>query len=149
MRAVSIPKAVVDALNEFFDKNPRAVSHLVCVGFRTDASEAALAALETQDRVRREQSHVDAMAGVDPDDGVGMAIAMNRTNLGIPRGGTHRELGMPDGEHVSVLDLINTILEAVAPGKRIVTIHGLDGMDGFTLARERRTASQDEAEDRS
>lgn len=139
MRQTSIPKAVVDALNELFDKNPKAVSQLACVGFRTDASAAALEAARVADavadRISREQAYIDDVA--EAGDTVGEVRA-------IPRGVAYRELGIPDGERVSVLDVINTILEAVAPGKRVVTIHGPDGMDGFTLARERRIAPQNE-----
>lgn len=108
MRQVSIPKAVVEALNEVFDAHPEAVSKLMDVR-----------ALKSQDRTDREQAIVDEAAGtLDPAKTIGL------------------------------LEVVNALLDKLAPGKRINTIHGPDGFDGFVLGRDRKTqASQPAAEE--
>lgn len=54
----------------------------------------------------------------------------------------------PDGQEVGasqpaigMIDVINAVLDSVAPGKRIATIHGPDGFDGFVLGRDRKVAA--------
>ena len=66
-------------------------------------------------RIAREQAIVDEAAGV-----------------GHVGGTPSRTLGL--------LDIINAALDSVAPGKRIATIHGPDGFDGFVLGRDKKPA---------
>lgn len=42
---------------------------------------------------------------------------------------------------IRMLDVINAALDSVAPGKRVATIHGPDGFDGFVLGRDRKVAA--------
>ena len=42
---------------------------------------------------------------------------------------------------IGLLDVINAVLDSVAPGKRIVTTHGPEGFDGFVLGRDRKVAA--------
>lgn len=42
---------------------------------------------------------------------------------------------------LTLLVVINAVLDSVAPGKRIATIHGPDGFDGFVLGRDRKVAA--------
>lgn len=42
---------------------------------------------------------------------------------------------------IRMLDVINAALDSVAPGKRVATIYGADGFEGFVLARDRKVAA--------
>lgn len=68
--------------------------------------------------VAREQATVDAATGAFPVVLTGAATAT-----------------------IGLLDVINAALEAVAPGKRVATIHGPEGFDGFVLRRCRKVAA--------
>jgi hypothetical protein len=92
-----------------------------------DAHPAAVAELMTarastadpvEARIAREQAVVDAAAGAFPL---------------VPIGAGEPSIG--------ILDVINAVLDSVAPGKRINTIHGPDGLDGFVLGRDRKVAA--------
>lgn len=48
---------------------------------------------------------------------------------------------VPQADTLGVLDLLNAVLDSVAPGKRIATIHGPAGLDGFVLGRDRKVAA--------
>lgn len=93
MRQVSIPKNVVDALNELFDAHPTAVTELMSA--RADIPQ-------THPLQEGETRQVDT---------------------------------------VGVLDIVNAVLDKLSPGKRINTIHGPDGFDGFVLGRDRKPQS--------
>jgi hypothetical protein len=97
MRQVSIPKAVVEALNEIFDTHPEAVSELM-----------DLRALKSKDRTDREQAIIDDAAGT-----------LDQTKT------------------IGLLDVVNAVLDKLAPGKTVNTIHGPNGFDGFVLGRDR------------
>ena len=86
MRQTSIPKAIVDALNEQFDANPTGVSALL--GAHTQPIESG----ELGERTRP----------------------------------------------ANALDILNAVLDSVAPGKRLVTMIGPGGLEGFALARDRK-----------
>lgn len=45
---------------------------------------------------------------------------------------------VPPTDTLGLLDVINAVLESVAPGKRVATIHGPDGFDGFVIGRDRK-----------
>ncbi len=101
MRQVSIPKNVVEALNEVFDANPEGVAELVTTKVTTER-------LVVADDSGSAESHTV----VRPE------------------------------KHVTVLDLLNAVVERIAPGNRIAIIQGENGPDGFTLGRTRKPAAQ-------
>ncbi len=106
MRQGSIPNAVVEALNEVFDKNPEAVAALVACRAGKQLPPTST------DPVSPPASGVDVLQ--------------------------YQELGRSSGPTVGALDLVNAILEKLSPGKRVGVITVPDGMEGFTLTRDRK-----------
>lgn len=101
MRQVSIPKNVVDALNELFDAHPAEVSALL--------------------ECKAHAKTLEIPATTD-----GQIIDT---------------LPVPTPPSIGVLDVVNAVLEKLYPGKRVAIIQGPDGLEGFTLARDRKPSA--------
>ena len=54
---------------------------------------------------------------------------------------SYQKEGEAPAPGIRMLDIINAALDAVAPGKRVATIYGADGFEGFVLARDRKVAT--------
>ncbi len=65
---------------------------------------------------------------------VPLDTAVAKMELEVPNGAR----ALRNDETIGLLDVVNAILGALAPGKQLSTIQGPDGLEGFVLARARK-----------